>query len=220
MVRRYNIKLLVFLMFLVFISCGADENEIHKVSLDKHDEYEIYKMNLEKIDDMVIGSEFPVIVYADEDKVIINGFGIFIYDINKKIVTDSLDIWRFANSITIKNETDIRPWVFSNKDGSELYLSFEDYMNFDDNYAYYFTYSVIDKSILEISRNEYEIKKQDIFECEYTMIKEEIVDKSIGAVAELENGTYIYLNMLDYIVGELEIIVLKEEKETRYWVFK
>ncbi len=215
---KINIMLLVLLVSILLTSCGMDGN---KVEIDKSEEPGFHEISLERVDSMIVGSEFPLIIYADEEKVIVNGLGIFIYDINEKTVTDSLDIWRFANKLADEeNDSDIRPWVISNNDGSELYISFENYMNFNDNYAHYFTYSISDKFLLEISRNEYEILKEDAFDCNYSGISNELNSKSIGTVAELENGTLIYLNMLDNIIGELEVIYLKEEIETRYKVFK
>ncbi len=153
-------------------------------------------VDLSDIADMNIGAEMPDIIYADGNKVIMQGtFGATVYDMQKEKVTDRISYDTLGGlEIEFLNAT-------SYVDGKTLFLSD---MN-DEHIKITYTYSLSDRKF-----RKYETEETDFFECRVLDYEETIIlghgRYLIGAYATGAGEDLIYLRSEDWSVSSLEIV--------------
>lgn len=102
-------------------------------------------------------------------------------------------------------------------DGNEMIITFP---NLDKGiFEAIYTYDVSNKTIEEISENEYDLKKDQIFQCEYLKYDDALYGKSTGMIANIDNQSYVYLRHTDFRVDSIQIVVKTGNSEVSYDVF-
>lgn len=182
----------------------------------------INDINLNMVEDVIIGSELPKVLYADQNKIIFYNAGIYVYEFKNKEITHALDIISFIETqITNSEDFDIRSGQFVSEDGSHILIEYSDYSNVEKNdLPLYYSYSVDSKEIKEVSEEEFIDKKKSVFECEYLEYEQELYSKSTGMIARINNEEYVYLKINGYNLSELQIVYVNGTQETVYNAFK
>ncbi len=153
---------------------------------------------------ILIGSQMPELLYADEEKVIFHSCGIFTYDIENQVITTSLDVWSFGqNLIPDSEEKFIYPWQFVTKTGDEIIIVYYDEPYSQGMFLNAYSFSTKNMILKEISQDIYNEKRKEIYECISLDYNDERYHNSTGKIASINETDYIYLSL---ILGEPEHI--------------
>ena len=200
----------ILVITFIFCSCSYSQNEI--------DFSDIEKMN--------IGAEMPKVIYADNEKAIFFGcFGIIVYDLENKCITD-----RVTEELAEIWQKNIFYDCDASKDGRYIYISYIDF-SFDEEYdGYYHIYDTEkrkfkDKHIAYNGVVVFEDTYVDSFD-ENTLyfpyldsvkqnhgISETIAETDYGFVAlrsDTWNAKDLQVAICDYQTGKVEIFDLFE----------
>ncbi|GKX31332.1 hypothetical protein SH1V18_38120 [Vallitalea longa] len=208
---KKNKSVWILLIVILFISIVFILN-------NQHNKLTINQIDSNDLKNQMIGSELPRLLFSDENKVIFESGGIYIYDLIDKNVTLSLDIISFKNKyFSDKTFKDIKPWAYATKDGNEILLTFINYAS--EPFEKYYSFNVPDKVIKEISVEAFEAKKANIFLCEYLDDNNEFYSKSTSMISRIDDKRFVYLTYDNYKVNSIKIVLVNNNKPTIYNVF-
>lgn len=207
-------KKVLILLCIVVVACISILILIfnHNSKANKN-EVVISEVDLKTVDNLMIGDVPPNIIFADKDRVIFDCSGVYVYDLKSKALTKTFDI-----SSSISKKYMKRIWnCFATQDGEKIIFSFPEEPN--GSVARY-SYSFQDDLIKEITAEEYNAYKIKAFKC--TRLEDsndELYQKSSGTIAKITDNEYVYLTFKDWKVSTIEVVYVKDGKETLYRVF-
>jgi len=100
--------------------------------------------------------------------------------------------------------------------GNELIISFRE--GTGGGIAAY-CYSFKNNCLEEISEKELNDYKDNAFNCTYLDNEDDLYKKSSGMIANISHNEYVYLTYKDWKVSTINIVHVKDGKETYYRVF-
>lgn len=173
----------------------------------------INEVDLKAVDNLIIGSEPPRIIYADEDRVIFDCCGVYVYDFKSKSLTKTFDI-----PASISKKYMERIWdCFATQDGKHIVFKFAKDSN---GLVSLLDYSFQNNFIKEITEEEFNTYKEKAFIC--TRLEDsndELYQKSSGIIAKITDREYVYLTFKDWKVDTIQAVYVKNGQETIYKVF-
>lgn len=92
-IKRAFLNFMILSLLILVIAC--DNSEIKTTQMDYDNELIITQVEYDNLQNQIIGSEMPRIIYADNEKVVFDSGGIYIYDLINQKISSSLDIWSF-----------------------------------------------------------------------------------------------------------------------------
>ncbi len=174
-------------------------------------------VDLSDIEDMNIGAEMPEFIYASKDKVIMKGtFGVLIYDLNKKKVTDRITYERLSEYNMKK------PYIEADKDGKTIY--FADYPETFSEAEYKCRYDVGKRRFYDMKSE----KPTEFFEVDsaepgdecYRYMDEQYLN---GYSVFKEEGKFMYLRaQTNWSMKTLQLVINSYDRsnETVYDIFE
>jgi hypothetical protein len=171
------------------------------------------EVNLEYLDELTIGSEPPKLLYADEDKVIFDCNGVFVYDMKAKDLSQSFDVLFDDSNKNVK-----RKWnSFVSKDGKYIIFMIGISANEDsiDRYCYSFEEDVV----IEIDEKKYLNYRNNAFAWTDLDYKDELYEKSSGRIVYISDNEYVYLTFEDWLVSTIQFVCVKDNMESYYSIF-
>ncbi len=191
----------ILIMIFIFNS-KANKNEVV-----------INEVDLNTVDNLIIGSEPPKIIYADEDQIIFDCCGVYVYDLKNKAITKTFDILPSVSKKHMKRIWD----CFATQDGKQIIFKFAKDSN---GLVTRYSYSFKNDLIKEIAEEEFNTYKAKAFKCtRLEDINDELYQKSSGTIAKITDNEYVYLTFQDWKVRTIEAFYIKNGKETIYKVF-
>lgn len=165
------------------------------------------EVDVKSLDQQIIGSESPKIIYADQEDIIIFCNNVYIYNMPSQSLSKSFDM----ESFRADNDLPMRTNSFATLEGDKIIFSFSD----GPGVSIYYTYTLNDDTWSEIDEEEYFEYLNNPF---YNNTSE-YIDKSLATVTHISENEYVYLLAEDMIIGNIEIVHVKDSEETSYKVF-
>ncbi|MEO3944827.1 hypothetical protein [Gorillibacterium sp. CAU 1737] len=173
----------------------------------------IPEVDLTKMESLMIGSEPPKLIYADNSKVIFETTGgVYVYDLKETALIRSFDTSSFASA----RYSNVLPSSFATQDGNQLIFNFN---NGSGGFVAAFRYSLADKRIHELTEQEAGEYRKQRFECIYLKPSDERYQKSSGMIASTSGRDYVYLTFRDWKVSTINVVYVQDDQETVYRVF-
>ncbi|SFR59628.1 hypothetical protein [Anaeromicropila populeti] len=172
----------------------------------------INSVDLERIDELVIGAEPPNLLYADTEKVIFECCDVYIYDVKNKVLTKSYDIASFMQ----ENYSDCLVQCTSLKEGSQFLISF---YKAPGKWMAAYRCSIETNSLEELTEQEYKEEFNKRFESTYLDYQDERYNRTSGKIVTISESEYVYLTFQEWKVSTINIVYVKDDKETYYSVF-
>ncbi len=172
-------------------------------------EVSISEVNMKAVDDLIIGDEPPKLLYADKEKVIFDCQGVYVYDMQNKILAKSFD------TASLVPDKHTRLNAFVTKDGKHIVFGFSKGIS-----GVWYGYSFKDDYVEKITEEEYKSFKEKMFVS--TRLQDydnELYQKSSGIIVNISDNEYVYLTFKDWKVSTIKIVYVKDGKETEYSVF-
>lgn len=146
--------------------------------------------------DTDMGADMPSIYYATDEIIIFHGsFGLFIYDLNKETITNSLNVSKIGCNST---QGDAFCTVTVSDDGKTVQLHPE-----SSNRMY--TYNIYENTLIESDYSPMKNVFKDKFVESRNVIDNKINNLSYSAIA-FDSGEYGYLIAKDSTIGTLEYV--------------
>lgn len=205
-----NKRVLVFLCIAIILSLVIF---IMTEYISNNHEVTMNEVNLEDLDELIIGSEPPKLLYADKDKVIFDCNGVFVYDMKAKMISQSFDVLSIDSD---KNEK--RKWnSFVSQDGKLIIFMIGKSANNDlvDRYCY----SIENDKVTEIDEKEYLKYQNSAFEWKEIDYNDDLYEKTSGRIVPISDNEYVYLTFHDWLVSTIQVVYVKDNKETYYSIF-
>lgn len=205
-----NKRVLVFLCIAIILSLVII---IFTQYISTNDKVTMKEVNLEDLNELIIGSEPPKLLYADKDKVIFDCYGVFVYDMKAKMISQSFDVLSIDSD---KNEK--RKWnSFVSQDGKHIIFRIGKSANND--FVDWYCYSFEDDLVTEIDEKEYLNYRNSAFEWTDLDYNVELYEKSSGRIVPISDSEYVYLTFQDWLVSTIQVVYVKDNKETYYRIF-
>lgn len=182
---------------------------------NKNDNNNVFSMvDLKTVDDLIIGSELPKVLFSDKEKVIFDcRGGVYIYNMKKKILTQSFDISSFMSGKYSKDLLN----CFVTKDGKQLFFGFFNLSKRELIAAY--IYSFENNLVKELTEKEYTDYLKKAFICTYLDYNDKLYQKCHGTIASISDNEYVYLTFKYHKVSTINIVYVSKGNETHYRVF-
>lgn len=208
MVRFLSILLISLLLIGCNNTAGVSQSiEVQKTIEDTHKGDIILEPTQAKWTlDTNMGADMPSIYYATDDIIIFHGsFGLFVYDLNKETITNSLDVISIGCSYT---QGDAFCTVTVSDDGKVVQLH-------PENSNRMYTYNIYENTLVE---SDY-VPLKNLFKGKFVesinVVDNKINSLSYSAVA-FDSGEYGYLLAKDFNLRTLEYV----RGEKHYTLFK
>ena len=206
-----NKKKVLILLCLAFVVCTSIllivfRHNIHKANTK---EVSISEVDMKTVDALIIGAEPPQLLYADEEKVIFDCQGVYVYDMKNKTIAKSFD------TISLGPDKHTKLNAFVTQDGKHIVFGFSKGIA-----GVWYDYSFKDDFVKKLNEDEYKSFKEKTFIC--TRLKDyddELYQKSSGMIVNISDNEYIYLTFKDWKVSTIKVVYVKDGKETEFSVF-
>ncbi len=158
------------------------------------------EVDLSDIEDMVVYTEGPHLLYADEDRAIIyfNGFGVIVFDIKEETVTDRISAEELIE--LLKGEY---PNIKASPDGEVIYIGTDDMMDQDPHYVYEYS---IEKG--KRSKTNKRVEETETFETKSNEdFKQYFINPCQFSVVVEIDGAFVYLYEEGGQIKTLQLVI-------------
>jgi len=213
--RKINYMCLGLVLMLVsLIGMMACEK-----AADKKEAFIFDSVDYTDTTNMLIGSELPRILFANKDQVIVENRHIYIYDLKKREMVQSIDMVAFTDRILGPDFKDrCRSWVISDKEGERLIFSFSQLEG--DNHKY-FTYSLKTSQLEEVSQEVYLVLRDNRYSCQ-TFEPGDITryEDRLDYKAQIDDQAYLYLVLSRGDFSQARVVLEDGDQYQVYSLFK